>query len=316
VHACIAGGWNGYSRQDEVYFAEIDEVDGSLGNWQTTTSLPLTLNAMCAIVYNGTIYMIGGINSRTPQSSAYYASIEESDGTLGSWIQTSSLPERRARARCILINTDLYIMGGHEGSETGNWNVKKTIYKTTISSEGLGNWEEYGNIPEERIDHSLVTFNGRIYLMGGQDGEMNPRDTIYYSDVGSIIATIDVVPNSLNLKSNGKWITCHIELPEGYDLNDIDLSTVMLNGTVSVDPESPSAIGDYDDNGIPDLMVKFNRVDVSDFIIDVLGAPDKFTSVTLTVTGELNDGTVFEGSDTIKAIYPMARGAGRRTFIR
>lgn len=175
----VAGGWNGFSRQDEVYFAEINEVDGSLGNWQTTTALPLTLNLMCALAYDGAIYIIGGIHSHVPQSSAYYALIDETDGTLGVWTATSSLPEGRARAGCALIGDSLYVIGGQEGHESAT--PEKTVYKTTMEAPGLGSWEELESLPEERMGHSVVTLNGRIYVMGGRDVELNPRDTIYYS---------------------------------------------------------------------------------------------------------------------------------------
>lgn len=36
----------------------------------------------------------------------------------------------------------------------------------------------------------------------------------------------------------------------------------MLNDTIPVDPHSPTKIGDYDHDGIPDLMVKFNEAEV------------------------------------------------------
>jgi hypothetical protein len=50
-----------------------------------------------------------------------------------------------------------------------------------------------------------------------------------------IAATIDINPGTLNLRSKGKWITCHIELPEGYDVSDIDVSTVMLDGEIQAE---------------------------------------------------------------------------------
>jgi len=36
----------------------------------------------------------------------------------------------------------------------------------------------------------------------------------------ALSATVDLDPDTLNLESKGKWITCYIELPEGYDTGD------------------------------------------------------------------------------------------------
>ena len=52
-------------------------------------------------------------------------------------------------------------------------------------------------------------------------------------DIIQIIpATVDINTNKLNLKSKGKWVTAKIGLPEGYDENDIDVSTIMLEGDI------------------------------------------------------------------------------------
>ena len=120
-------------------------------------------------------------------------------------------------------------------------------------------------------------------------------------------ATIDIKPDTLNLKSRGRWITAYIELSEGYNLSDIDRATILLNGTVPVDSfwvDKPleSVIGDYDCDGTPDLMVKFSRCEVIEYIRDVRGVTHG--NVNLTITGELCDGTLFEDSDMIRVIMP------------
>jgi len=106
--------------------------------------------------------------------------------------------------------------------------------------------------------------------------------------------TIDIDPNTLNLNSTGNWITCYIELPEEYNVSDINISTILLNNTVSAESH-PTNISDYDNDSIPDLMVKFDRQDV----IDILEVGD---SVEISVSGKLFDGTRFEGTDYIKVI--------------
>ena len=108
-------------------------------------------------------------------------------------------------------------------------------------------------------------------------------------------ATVDIKPDTLNPTGEGEWVTAsYIELPEGYDVADIDVSTVLLEGTIPAELE-PIIIGDYDSDGVPDLMVKFDRQAVIAYLGDTTG------EVTLTVSGRVA-GVPFEGSDTITVI--------------
>jgi len=122
-----------------------------------------------------------------------------------------------------------------------------------------------------------------------------------------IHANVDINPCTLNLKSEGNWITAYIELPEGYNINDIDIYSIMLNDTFPVSllvkppVPVPIEIGDHDNDTIPDLMVKFNRTELTSYIYHTLGI--KYGNVTLRITGELSDGTTFKDSDTIKVIF-------------
>ena len=104
---------------------------------------------------------------------------------------------------------------------------------------------------------------------------------------------IDFDPDVLNLRARGGVVTAYIELPTGFDVHDIDISTILLNGTVPA-LSRPTAIGDYNRNGIPDLMVKFDRRAVQ-AILEV------GQSVEITITGEV-DGIPFMGTDTIRVI--------------
>jgi hypothetical protein len=108
-------------------------------------------------------------------------------------------------------------------------------------------------------------------------------------------AKIDIDPSVLNLQSEGEWITCYIELAQGYNVGNIDVSTIKLNDSVPSESK-PTAIGDYDKDGIADVMVKFNRTAVQAIL--------QVGNVEITVSGQLTDGTPFEGSDTIRVINP------------
>jgi len=111
---------------------------------------------------------------------------------------------------------------------------------------------------------------------------------------------IDFDPDTLNLESRGAWVTVYIEFPEGYDVVDIDVSKVDLyEGNIFIAELNQTEIGDYDDDGVADLMVKFDR----QILIEYLKGQEYGDGdmVELTVTGEAA-GTRFEGFDTIQVI--------------
>jgi len=128
-----------------------------------------------------------------------------------------------------------------------------------------------------------------------------------------VCASIDIKPDTLNLGSKGRWITSYIELLEGLDLNNINVSSILLNDTIPVASSTPATIDDYDNDGIPDLMVKFDRAKVIQYILAHVNRAEliegRSITITLTITGKFEDGTTFKGNDTIRMVknvkYPV-----------
>ncbi|MFX1484788.1 MAG: hypothetical protein ACFFCP_16545, partial [Promethearchaeota archaeon] len=119
---------------------------------------------------------------------------------------------------------------------------------------------------------------------------------IMTSPLEPINSVIDFDPDTLNLQSEGLWVTVYIEFSPGesHDISDIDLSTISLNGIVFADTHW-FKIGDHDLDGIPDLMIKFDRSLVQ-------GLLEVGENVAITINGLLIDGTPFGGTDTIRVI--------------
>jgi len=111
---------------------------------------------------------------------------------------------------------------------------------------------------------------------------------------GTCLVTMDFTfqPETLNLKAQGNFVTGYLEPPAGYAAEDIDVSSILLNGTVAVADGAPTSIGDFDGDGVADLKVKFSRSEV----LAVLSAGDDVqVSVSGTVAGDC-----FQGSDMIR----------------
>jgi len=202
---------------------------------------------------------------------------------------------------------------------TDRWHEVEVVYVPTASDVFTKSYINNDFFTECTSSRAGYEDSLRYLSFGSGDG-YNYYDLIYVSkyvsseptvtfDLTSIPATVDIDPDTLNLKSNGEWITAYIELPDDCDVNNIDISTVVLTtpsgDTVQVDPIAPTTVEDYDVDDIYDLMVKFDRATVvacmgeTDAIDDGTGID---CEIELTIAGELTDGTQFEGTDTIRVI--------------
>jgi hypothetical protein len=99
-------------------------------------------------------------------------------------------------------------------------------------------------------------------------------------------------PGSLNLGSNGRWVTGYIEPTPPFLPVDIVFASVRLNGLVAADSAAPRVIGDYGDDGRPDLALKFDRAAVQ------LVLPEG-PRVPVRVEGSIGPRT-FVGTDSVK----------------
>jgi len=132
-----------------------------------------------------------------------------------------------------------------------------------------------------------------IVVVEVTDTEYTDNDSTTIT-VRIVEATIVFDPETLNLISLGKPVTVYIELPQDYDVHDINISTILLNGVIPAEI-SPWEIDDEDEDGIPDLMIKFNRSSVQ----AILKVGE---SESIVITGAFNDGIPFGGDDRIRTI--------------
>jgi hypothetical protein len=110
--------------------------------------------------------------------------------------------------------------------------------------------------------------------------------------VPPLAMAFDFNPNTLNLKSMGRWVSGVIQPTTPTTPADIVVGSILLNGTVAVDPAGPVTIGDANGDGMPDLSVKFLRQAVS------LILPDG-DHVPVSVSGQAGTHT-FTGVDSIR----------------
>jgi len=171
---------------------------------------------------------------------------------------------------------------------------------------GSGYWDD-NNTPDD-YDDLWVWTEGDYHLLANSpcidtgdpnfvpepnetDLDGNPRVMGPAIDMGAyeyeppIPADVDIEPDTLNLASKGNWLTCYIWLPADYNVTDIDPNSVLLEDII---PAERSEINN------DAAIVKFSRSAVQGILS--IGENE------ITLTGELLDGTIFEGTDIISVI--------------
>ena len=104
--------------------------------------------------------------------------------------------------------------------------------------------------------------------------------------------SLDLAPNTLNLRSMGHWVTATLEPEPPASPADIDVASILMNRSVPVDASAPASIGDADGDGRPDLTVRFNRAAVELKVAEGEAVP-------VTVSGKIGSGC-FETTDVIR----------------
>ncbi|WP_319641651.1 NHL repeat-containing protein [Methanovulcanius yangii] len=142
------------------------------------------------------------------------------------------------------------------------------------------NWDDLENT-YLKVEHDI-----------GNDGIIDETEI-----ATELVATVDLDPDVIKLGSKGNVVTAYIELPPEYGADDFGEGPVRLvtvNGQyVDLPAIEPNTVGDYDEDAIPDLMVKFDRQILEEFLTE--GENE------ISVLGTLSDGMYYSGVDAIRA---------------
>ncbi|MBI4054847.1 MAG: hypothetical protein HY402_01795 [Elusimicrobia bacterium] len=371
----VMGGTNLFGPRNTVYYASV-QPDGSLGNWQSATSLPKQLMAHAGTVHGNRIYVLGGIANGVGAVDSVFWSEIQPDRSLGEWHSAPPLPAKLFGHQAVAVGSRLYLIGGTQGGSlfTGqglpNGNVSAGVYRASILGDGsLGAWEAQSSLPLGLTLFRAQAVGSIIYSMGGFDGQ-RVWNGIYFASVGEdgtlgvwnelaalpqgllalasasdgnfvyalgggttyidapqksvyvlplsseLLAAVDLDPDTLNLSSQGQWITATVELPGGEAPQILadSIRFTSVNGQaiapIWAEPK-PRSLGDANGNGISDWMVKFDRTAVSAAVAE--------GEITLRLEGSMADGRTFSGENAIHAIQKspqavrMHRGGIRKS---
>jgi len=165
--------------QTTIYASPSLASGGDIGSaWTTTgmTAFNVARSGNTTIAYAGNLYILGGYDGANYLNDVQYAQIA-SNGTIGAWSYTSSLPQRIRQADGYAANGFMYLFGGRSADTTctANTYVAPISANTTIASgnnpTGVGEWYQTNStFSGSRYGVAVAQNDGRAYVIGGGCG--------------------------------------------------------------------------------------------------------------------------------------------------
>lgn len=178
-----------------------------LGNWSTTSGPSNTsLYLSDSTVYNGKIYLTGGFGKAESTSFSgptvanalnkiWYGTVL-ADGKIDEWKEAddkSLLPQPTYGHSALTVNGRLYIIGGRS---TANATLNAVYWAKIIGHDGsikayykTNTWTAVASLPMPLFRARAVACEGRIYVVGGQNGADIAQNTVYF---GSVLPNGDI----------------------------------------------------------------------------------------------------------------------------
>lgn len=179
-------------------------------SWTATSSLPVAQQGFPTVVAPigaaTYIYAVGGntagsstVNGRSANAaSVYFNQLDAATGALlnASWTTTTALPVPRGFAAAVVANGfnsklggngTVYVLGGLDanGAPTNDVQAAALNADGSIPATGAGTWGPASPLPQALYAHAAAIFQGRIYVVGGNDSSNTPVAAVYSAVINS-----------------------------------------------------------------------------------------------------------------------------------
>lgn len=170
--------WSGRDTAEPSAPVVATDIPGSAGSmqqgsherWITHTPLPRPRHDLALAAYDvdGRIYAIGGMQDNQP-----LALLDRYDPQTGLWVSLVDKPTAVTEIDAIVLRGKIYVPGG----ETVGGTVSNVLEAYNPREQ---QWEVLSSLPEPRSRYALTVWEGRIYLIGGWNGQQLVEDVFIY----------------------------------------------------------------------------------------------------------------------------------------
>lgn len=232
-------------------WARINQTDGSLESWQTSTQLSSAEASNCRISkYFSTMYCLGSYNSYN--AVTYYFAVSALGLGVGTVHTTTVYPFAVKNMSCGIVFPDIYCVGGQNSTGT----IQSTVYQAELSDSGIGPWNATTPYPLPVYFHNCVADDHDKVLSCGTGlttGNAH-TGTEYYMNVepaSNFMVTITNMDAGNYLIANGKSYDFHTVVTSNAlpGVNQYRITDVRVQWNDSVHTVTMEYSNDTHDNG-------------------------------------------------------------------
>ena len=167
------------------------------------------------------------------------------------------------------------------------------------------------NVPDVEngeFTHIAAGSDGTLYVIFEDTSTGDQYLLVGTSDMEWDMVDVRFIPRSLNLGSNGNWVTCKISGLTGHTWDEVDLASlciVGINDTLIATPICVDTTGPSNTKNSKKMMVKFDRKALADEISTQIETNPPLDPTSTKINVAHSDGILnFYGDDTIKTKLP------------
>eukprot|EP01065_Artemidia_motanka_P048479 TRINITY_DN7814_c0_g4_i1.p1 TRINITY_DN7814_c0_g4~~TRINITY_DN7814_c0_g4_i1.p1 ORF type:complete len:472 (+),score=104.43 TRINITY_DN7814_c0_g4_i1:78-1493(+) len=176
----IMGGYNGNAP-----LRSVEKFDMKTEAWSHSPAMRELRGAPAAAELGGCIYVFGGWKGNImngPHTALNTA--EKFNPADGTWTPIAPMRYARSTPSAVVLYGHIYVLGGYNGDETSNQGVSEARLTSVERYDPKSNtWTEVSSMRCGRSGEAAVAVDGRIFVVGGWDGQEHFNLVEVYSPV-------------------------------------------------------------------------------------------------------------------------------------
>lgn len=190
----LAGGYAervGTIGNQDISIDSVWIYDTVANTWSAGPSLPQARGSGGLGLIGNTLYFTAGETRQRVNQRDTWA-LDLNNPAIG-WKTRAPIPQGRTHFGTVVLNGQLYVMGGQDGVDA-KANIYKTAYRYDPASD---TWTRLADLPYvlTHISPATVVRNGKIYMFGGEEfGFAESRGTIEYDPATNKYRSLTALP--------------------------------------------------------------------------------------------------------------------------